>query len=497
MKTKLTLVLFLILAQLTLFGQDGVLDPTFGDGGIATTDFFLKRDLAYEMAQQDDDKLLVVGTSYALDFSENSALLARFHTDGSLDVTFGIDGSVLAEDTSGHNSFLRVSLQSSGNIIVHGARGSPSGSQGYLTRFLPSGVVDINFGTNGVVDISSVAKLKVLDDDKLLILHGVINGGSTIGFSRYLENGSIDNSYGVNGTATSSLPSGSFSSSSMVQMASGEIIVQGRRKKPTTSEFIVMKFTADGYLNQNFGTNGETVIAFDDLSVQDYNASAGTITSEGKIIVAGSYGHCDYEIQPFLLRLLSNGAFDLSFGDNGLRMLEQSSFRPKDVIVQGNQRILVSGRWTDCIDSGSLTTHRYFTNGNVDTSYGNNGRTYLEMNGDKAMLQNDGNIVISGSSWWHSGEEDIVMARYTNNPLGIDENVHQTANIYPNPSTGTFVLELPNLIKPIIYSVLDVSGKIIKTGMLFDVATTLDISEVQSGLYFLKVESSTLQLIKE
>lgn len=71
----------------------GDLDPTFGTGGLVTTDFFGGGEVAREIVVQDDGKLVAAGftgaAAGALDFA-----LARYEIDGSLDLSFGTGGLV-------------------------------------------------------------------------------------------------------------------------------------------------------------------------------------------------------------------------------------------------------------------------------------------------------------------------------------------------------------------------------------------------------------------
>jgi hypothetical protein len=59
---------------------DRDLDPSFGTGGIVTTDFNRSTDIAYAVAQQADGKLVVVGTTYTNnDYSGEDFALARYN----------------------------------------------------------------------------------------------------------------------------------------------------------------------------------------------------------------------------------------------------------------------------------------------------------------------------------------------------------------------------------------------------------------------------------
>src|SRR5436309_2124844 len=73
----------------------GILDETFGKGGKVATDFSRDRrytdDSARALALMPERRILLAGTS-GDDFSRDAAL-ACYRADGSLDTSFGGDGS--------------------------------------------------------------------------------------------------------------------------------------------------------------------------------------------------------------------------------------------------------------------------------------------------------------------------------------------------------------------------------------------------------------------
>ena len=63
---------------------DGDLDPTFGTGGMVTTDLNRSTDIANAVAVQADGKLVVVGTSYKQnDYSDEDFVVTRYNTNGT------------------------------------------------------------------------------------------------------------------------------------------------------------------------------------------------------------------------------------------------------------------------------------------------------------------------------------------------------------------------------------------------------------------------------
>src|SRR5215471_6173962 len=70
----------------------GSLDPTFGIGGVTTTDFAGNVDVVRGLALQPDGGLVVGGitTKVVSGITNQNFGLARYRPDGSLDPTFGV-----------------------------------------------------------------------------------------------------------------------------------------------------------------------------------------------------------------------------------------------------------------------------------------------------------------------------------------------------------------------------------------------------------------------
>src|SRR5262245_4835488 len=71
---------------------NGGLDFSFGSGGVALLDSHMGEDQGYNLVQQPDGKIVVVGT-YS-NGRNKDFLIARFHHEGGLDTTFGYNGIV-------------------------------------------------------------------------------------------------------------------------------------------------------------------------------------------------------------------------------------------------------------------------------------------------------------------------------------------------------------------------------------------------------------------
>ena len=111
------------------YTPDGALDTSFGSAGMQTTSFsagWLEDEIAAAVALQADGKIVAVGTSTPVDWVwEGSAIvLARYATNGSLDLSFG-DGGKRVTIHGVDNSGAAVAIQGDGKIVVAGSGSDP------------------------------------------------------------------------------------------------------------------------------------------------------------------------------------------------------------------------------------------------------------------------------------------------------------------------------------------------------------------------------------
>jgi uncharacterized delta-60 repeat protein len=136
---------------------DGTPDPTFGTGGIVTTDSGGGNDNPNAMVVQPDGKILIGGLSDAAGTGPDWAMV-RFNPDGSLDTSFGVSGLI----STSHSSFVGdgetiegLVLQPDGKIVAAGHYRDELGARRIAVgRYTSSGALDSTFGTGGFVRTS-------------------------------------------------------------------------------------------------------------------------------------------------------------------------------------------------------------------------------------------------------------------------------------------------------------------------------------------------------
>ncbi len=178
---------------LVRYGTSGALDATFGSGGQVITDFgpgyvgstnnctlpladFRGIDVAFALRVQPDGKLVAAGVS------TNDFALARYNTDGSLDLDFGTCGRVITDFAGEDAAASALVVQPDGKLVAAGRRSVGSESGFALARYNTNGTLDSTmFGIRGrtLTQIGSDAEafaLVLLPDDGRLVAAGAANG---------------------------------------------------------------------------------------------------------------------------------------------------------------------------------------------------------------------------------------------------------------------------------------------------------------------------------
>ena len=102
---------------LVQFNTDLTLDATFGNGGLASIPSINRGQDAFAVAQQSDGKLLLAGDTGAGNYNAE-ATVTRFNADGTLDPTFGTNGTAEVSSGYGYNSARALLVEPDGNILV-------------------------------------------------------------------------------------------------------------------------------------------------------------------------------------------------------------------------------------------------------------------------------------------------------------------------------------------------------------------------------------------
>ena len=276
------------------YNSDGSLDTSFGTGGRVSGNV---NGIARAVAIQPDGKILLAGeVEFQLpngDFASDFAV-ARFNTNGSLDLPFGGNGTgrLTTDIGGGANGGRNLVLQPNGAIVVSG---TPQCSQAGcdhtdVVRYNANGTLDASFGSGGMLTLAgaTVSEGLVRQPDGKLVLVGSIVQPVAPATARFVlmrrnADGSPDASFGTAGTASAAL-SDNATASGVALQADGKLVVVGTRAFSANANFIVARFDTNGRLDTGFGNLGTLSIDF--FRFDDIGENV-LVQPDGKIVVSG------------------------------------------------------------------------------------------------------------------------------------------------------------------------------------------------------------------
>ncbi len=318
----------------------GTLDPTFGTGGLATTDFVTNPALshggsdayAYSVAVQPDGKVLLGGTAQdetALPNSDRSGFglaITRLNEDGSLDNSFSRLHLFLVQEPSGFAWCTSLAVDEDGSIVAVGTRYNQRGAlRPFLIRIEAGGGLPSMQQDLAMTEVSAVKIVPRAAGER------------------------------------------------------GDIFAVGNANRAPLYDpdwqldFAVERRHADGTPDVGFGVDG---FAWVDFGGRYDVARAVNIDPQGRIVLVGPVGPQGPD-DLGIARLLPSGQPDTAFGDLVPASVppRQSGFTKIDVrhgdsaagVGQDRDRIIVAGNWSDGTQFGAVVLTRLFGAASVIT----------------------------------------------------------------------------------------------------------------------------------
>jgi uncharacterized delta-60 repeat protein len=415
----------------------GDLDPSFGTGGLVTTEFSSGDSYGFAVALQADGKIVVAGRAY--NGSDFDFAVTRYNSDGSLDTSFSGDGKVTTDFGSGDDRGYAVAIQpADGKIVVAGyVSYSESNDDFALARYNGDGSLDVSFSDDGKVTTDfgggydwGYAVAIQPADGKIVVVGGSYNGSNLdIALARYNIDGRLDTSFSGDGKVTTDFGMGSDSGLAVaIQPADGKIVVAGYAYKFSgfygNNDFALARYNVDGSLDTSF--SGDGILTTDFVNSVDEDAVAVVLQADGKIVAAG-YSQ-DFSEDPFdndftLARYNSDGSLDTSFSGDGKVTTDFNGDTDiaHAVALQADGKIVVAG-WANNVSNYAynydFALALYNSDGSLDTSFSGDGKVTTDFGDwdyghDVALQPDDGKIIVagySGSPYANNG--DFALARY-------------------------------------------------------------------------------------
>lgn len=380
----------LLVASAQAMAQAGQLDPSFGQGGIVTTDFGTQLNASASVATvaiQPDSKIIVFG---GVSNSNGTAVaVVRYNTDGTLDTGFGTAGIA---SVAGLTFPSAMTLQPDGKIVAVAFNvDGYSGVAGInVLRFSSNGSLDSTFGTGGVAstgifDLQAPGGVVVQPNGDILIAEGEL--------IRLLPNGQFDSSFGTGGQAH---VLGGDLANGLALLSNGKVLVTSASFFPTSG--FVSRYNSNGSLDTTFAISGQLGTTGP--------ANALLLLTNREFLVGGNLtGSLNGPIGFALSRYQSVGATDAKFGTHGGVVTPLANFptlATSGLGVQSSGDIVAFGTASVGKTSPVFALARYTATGKLDPTFGTNGTVTTSFGtttlaANSVAIQADGNIVAVGS----------------------------------------------------------------------------------------------------
>lgn len=439
-------------ANIERLNSDGTADATFNGNGMNSIPI-LESSYIFAIHQQPDGKLLATG------YGDSSMFVAQFNVNGQPDSSFGADGLVTFSG-NGIMAGQDVTETTDGSILVVGHRETAEESSMLCWKLLQDGTPDSSFGNNGVVTLyqgyeNNFAWFAFANGDTTAVVGGTLFDGANYFpvLYRLLNNGSIDSSFGIDGSAGKTFSCGKSIQLNAVRTADGKMLFAGTAFDNGSNYIDVSQINSDGSIDTSFGLDAVVSLTTDSFH---YTAIGGEclVLNDNKILLSGStsdnynlvffrlnadggidstYGHNGYYIAnlhyqngdgiitsdsnaiyylqnalynrlgaedlafpptyfndaAILHKFHADGTPDSSFGLNGITILSFSDFQFKgctDLALQVDGKLIVAGYETQNVNYDYVFVERLNADGSIDSTFGDNGTKIFDANNDEYHL---------------------------------------------------------------------------------------------------------------
>ncbi len=248
--------------------------------------------------------------------------------------------------------------------------------------------IDSSFGTNGLVlkdltgNLDTRATTMAVQSNSKFIVGGYSNFQSPNFYDglllRYNEDGTVDNSFGVNGMVRMSFGTNNDYLTSVKIQPDGKIVAAGYTfQSGSNYDYFITRYTSAGIVDSSFGINGYVLIDFS----QQYDVfPVIALQPDGKIIIAGGTGNKNSFNSYLIARVTASGAIDSSFGGTGIinkRVGTGQGERATAILVLPDTHIIIGGYCHDENFDYEFGLLSYNSNGTLNTSFGTAGKVIL------------------------------------------------------------------------------------------------------------------------
>lgn len=350
------------------------------------------------------------------------------------------EAAVVAIEETGNDGYFGVIFDAAGNFYAVGtATNGDSDTYMIVSKFFGDGTPDTSFGYGGTaghnVSVGGTESVRAItiqtvDEQDYLVIagtaqvdpnaEGLAAAEQDVAIVRFTMEGDLDNSFGEGGVVSLNLNTGieGLDRSGNPAWISNEtvwslgvtlgdrLVIHGEQRTELTTvlgdggvversdlDWVLVRLLADGSPDPSFSEDGKVTL---DMAGAGATARSATILEDGSIV--GS-GYLTSELlgqstqQPVLYKVDVNGAFDDSFANDdfwgGAGVFHDTVVAPPlraeayGAAMQGSGHFVTMGYGpTTGSGTGSdFIALRFTSDGEFDTSFGTEGKTYIDAAG--------------------------------------------------------------------------------------------------------------------
>jgi uncharacterized delta-60 repeat protein len=379
--------------------QDGSVDKIFNNG----TGTSGGNNVVYATALQSDGKILIGGDFDSVnDFFRSG--IARLNTDGSFDSSF--TGYAVPP---GFGGVYAIAVQQDHKIIAVGNFSEVNGgSRNMIVRYLQDGTVDQSFVV-GVTSGINVKSVVIQPDNRILICGSFsqINGVTKNKVARLNPNGSLDGSFGT------SIPFAINSTEKLAIQADGKILIVGFFNQVNeTSKSNLARLNPDGSLDNTFTaiSNGQVI---------------NVVPSDSPIIVGG-FSQINSRDAFGVARLDNLGGYDETFrvgvGVNGV---------VRKLLPDQSGKTFVGGNFTHFGNTARTDIARLNVDGSLDQSFdpGTGAVGTVDTKVEDIAISSNSKIAVAGNFFSFNGtNQRAIVLLNENGTVDTSFNANLTQN---------------------------------------------------------------------
>jgi uncharacterized delta-60 repeat protein len=345
---------------------------------------------------------------------------------GVVDTSFN-GGKQIVSVAEGEDYARAIAVQADGKIVTVGMTTTTAGGADIaVMRQLRDGTLDTTFGNGGFV-VTAIGAARASDeatavaiqaDGKIVVAGHTVTGAGDTDFAlvRYNADGALDNTFGTGGKVVTSFGPSTDRVLALVIQADGKIVAGGDSDRGTSTsgqDFALARYNPNGTLDNGFGTAGKVTSAIRPLASRDsiYALQLQQIGGETRIVAVGGEG--DF----VAARYNTNGTLDNGFGTAGkiAGVWGTSTIGAANAVtLTADNKIVIAGHIQQ-----DFALARLNLDGTLDAGFGSAGKVITPLaaaNWDQAtaiVRAADGKLLVGG--WVYAGpgtKGNFAVLRY-------------------------------------------------------------------------------------